>query len=298
VPAPTPTDLTGKVVVVTGANAGIGLETSAALAAMGATVVMAARDRGRGEAAVAEVRRRTGNEVVVQGELDLASFASIRAFAEWVLGEFDRLDVLVNNAGLILDDRTETVEGFETMFGVNHLGHFLLTSLLRERLVASAPARVVVVSSLVHRLPVRGLRRHDLQSTGRFNGFLVYSRSKLANAQFALELARRLDGTGVTVHAVHPGSINSHFGGDGDTGAMGWLVARFGRFVLRSPEAGARTQVMLASSTDPKVAATTGGYWSHGRRWRPSRAARNPEAARWLWDESERLVAAASVTAP
>jgi NAD(P)-dependent dehydrogenase (short-subunit alcohol dehydrogenase family) len=291
-------DLTGQVIVVTGANAGIGLETSAALAALGATVVMAARDRARGEAAVAEVRRRTGSDLVVQGDLDLASFASIRAFAAWVLDRFDRLDVLVNNAGLILDGRTETVEGFETRFGVNHLGHFLLTSLLRDRLVASAPARVVVVSSLVHRLPVRGLRRHDLQSTGRFNGFLVYSRSKLANAQFALELARRLDGTGVIVHAVHPGSINSHFGGDGDTGLMGWLVARFGRYVLRTPAVGARTQVMLASSTDPKVAATTGGYWSHGRRWRPSRAARNPEAARWLWDESERLVAAGSASAP
>jgi NAD(P)-dependent dehydrogenase (short-subunit alcohol dehydrogenase family) len=297
VPVPTP-DLTGQVVVVTGANAGIGLETAAALAGMGATAVMTARDPGRGQAALEEVRRRTGSDRVVLGQLDLASFASIRAFAAWLLDEFDRLDVLVANAGLILDERTETAEGFETMFGVNHLGHFLLTSLLVDRLVASAPSRVVVVSSLVHRLPVRGLRRHDLQGRQRFHGFLAYSRSKLANAQFAMELARRLDGTGVVVHAVHPGSINSSFGGDGDTGAMGWLVARFGRFVLRTPEAGARTQVMLASSTDPKVAASTGGYWSHGRRWRPSRAARNPEAGRWLWEESERLVAAASAPIP
>ena len=286
-------DLTGQVVVVTGANAGIGLETSVALAAMGATVVMAARNPDKGAAARAEVLARTGapDNRVVLGSLDLASFDSTRAFADWFLASFDRLDVLVNNAGLILDTRAETVEGFEMMFGVNHLGHHLLTSLLQDRLVESAPGRVVVVTSLVHRLPVRGLDRSDLQSTRRYRGFMVYSRSKLANAQFALELARRLDGTGVTVNCVHPGSINSHFGGDGDTGAMGWLISVFGRVVLRSPKSGAKTQVMLASSTQPRVAGVTGGYWSHGRRWRPSRQARNAEARAWLWEESERLIA-------
>lgn len=289
-------DLTGQVIVVTGANAGIGLETAVALAGMGATVVMTARTRSKGDVARSEVLARSGapDERVVLGDLDLASFASIRAFAAWFLDRFERLDVLVNNAGLILDARQETEQGFEMMFGVNHLGHFLLTDLLRQRLVDSAPARVVVVSSMAHRFAVGGLDRSDLQSTSGYRGFPVYCRSKLANAQFALELSRRLAGTAVTVNCLHPGSINSHFGGDGDTGAMGWLIKAFGRIVLRSPKSGAKTQVLLASSTDPRVASASGGYWSHGRRWRPSKAARSTEAAAWLWQESERLVVAAS----
>lgn len=284
-------DLTGKVIIVTGANAGIGLETAAALAAMGATVVMTARDQAKGEAAVADVRRRSGNDQVVLGDLDLASFASIRAFAAWFLDAYDRLDVLVANAGLILDHRLETDEGFEMMFGVNHVGHFLLVDLLRDRLVASAPSRVVVLTSVAHRYVLGGLDRADLAATGSFGGMNRYAQSKLANALFTLELARRLAGTGVTANCVHPGAINSHFGGDGDTGAMGTLIKVFGRLVLRSPKAGAKTSVLLASSTDPKVAGQTGGYWSHGRRWKASRAARNPDEARWLWEETERMVA-------
>ncbi len=287
-------DLTGKVIVVTGANAGIGKETAVALAAMGATVVMTARTRSKGEEALAEVRRRTGSDTVELGDLDLSSFASIRAFAAWLLDRHDRLDVLVNNAGLIVDTRRETAEGFEEMFGVNHLGHFLLVDLLRERLVASAPARVVVVSSVAHRFAIGGLVRSDLQSTQGFSGFPAYCRSKLANALFAAELARRLAGTGVTVNALHPGSINSHFGGDGDTGVLGAFIKVFGRIVLRSPKAGAKTTVLLASSTLPRVADTTGAYFSRGRAWKPSRQARDTEQAAWLWAESERLVAAAS----
>jgi NAD(P)-dependent dehydrogenase (short-subunit alcohol dehydrogenase family) len=287
-------DLTGRVVIVTGANAGIGKETAVGLAALGATVVMTARTRAKGDDARDEVMRRTGSTSVVVGDLDLGSLASVRAFSSWFLDSFDRLDVLVNNAGLITDTRRETADGFEEMFGVNHLGHFLLTDLLRERLVASAPSRVVVVSSFAHRWAVGGLPRTDLQSTRSFRGFSAYGRSKLANALFALELARRLDGTGVTANAVHPGSINSHFGGDGDTGVLGWFIKVFGRVVLRSPEAGARTSVLLASSPDPEVSEATGGYWSHGRRWQPSRQARDTAQARWLWEESERLVAAVS----
>jgi len=286
-------DLTGKVIVVTGANAGIGLETAVALAAMHATVVMTARTRSKGEAALAEVRRRSGSDRVVLGDLDLSSFASIRAFAAWFLERYDRLDVLVNNAGLIVDTRRETAEGFEEMFGVNHLGHFLLTDLLRAQLVASAPARVVVLSSIAHRFAIGGLDRSDLQSTHGFQGFAAYSQSKLANALFAAELARRLAGTGVVVNAVHPGSIRSSFGGDGDTGALGWFIKRLGWLVMRGPKAGAKTSVKLASSTRPGVAGATGGYWSHGRRWPASRRARNEEEARWLWEESERLVAGA-----
>ncbi len=283
-------DLTGRTVLVTGANSGIGLATAADLAALGATVVMTARDVGKGEAARAEVVRRSGNDQVVLGNLDLASLASVRRFAAWFLDEFGELHVLVNNAGLITDERRETTDGFETMFGVNHLGHFLLTDLLRDRLVASAPSRVVVVTSVAHRWVPGGLDRGDLQSTRSFRGAKAYGRSKLANVLFARELARQLVGTGVTVNAVHPGSVNTHFGTDGDTGAMAWWITTFGRYVLRTPEQGARTSVLLASSEELDVAGTTGGYWSHGRRWQPSRAGRDAEAGRWLWAESARLV--------
>lgn len=288
------TDMTGKVVVVTGANAGIGRETALALARMGATVVMTARNPAKGADAVAYVTHRSERGRAVLGQLDLASFASIRSFAAWFLDEFDRLDVLVNNAGLIVDTRFETEEGFEEMFGVNHLGHFLLTDLLRDRLVASAPSRVVVVSSLAHRLAVRGLRRGDLQSEKRFHGFGAYARSKLANLHFTVELARQLHGSGVTVNAVHPGSVNSHFGGDGDSGLLGPLVATFGRFVLASPTRGARASILLASSERARVATTTGGYFPKGHRRPPSRRARSVADGEWLWAESRRLVESVS----
>lgn len=287
-------DLTGQVALVTGANTGIGKETSVALAAMGATVVMTARNPERGAEALAEGRRRSKSDRVELGELDLGSFASVRAFAAWFLDRHDRLDVLVNNAGLITDTRRETSEGFEEMFGVNHLGHVLLTDLLRDRLVASAPARVVVLTSVAHRLALGGLNRADLQGEWSFEGIASYGQSKLANLQFARELARRLDGTGVTVNAVHPGAVNSHFGRDGDTGAIGVIVKYLGWLLLRSSKGGAKTQILMASSAKERVATSTGGYWSHGRRWRPSRAARNDEECQWLWDESERLIASVS----
>lgn len=292
--APEPTDLTGKTILITGSNAGIGKETAVALAAMGATVVMTARDRSKGEAALDEVRRRSGSDLVELGDLDLSSFASVRRFADWFLEHHPRLDVLVNNGGLITGERQETVEGFEMMFGVNHLGHLLLTDLLLDRLKASAPARVVVVASVAHRYALRGLRKDDLQSTRRFNGFMAYSRSKLANVLFARELAARLEGTGVTVNALHPGSINSHFGGDGDAAVMGWFIKVFGRYVLRTPEVGSYGSVTLASSADPAIAGTTGGYYTSGRFRRPARAARDAALAAWLRAESDRLVAAAS----
>lgn len=282
--------------MITGANAGIGKETAVALATMGATVVMTARDPAKGEAALDDVRRRSGSEHVELGQLDLASFASIRTFADWLLGRHDRIDVLIDNAGLILDRRQETDEGFEMMFGVNHVGHFLLTDLLLDRIVASAPSRIVVLSSFAHRTAIGGLDRSDLAAHGSFTGFNRYSQSKLANALFAFELARRLAGTGVTVNAVHPGAINSGFAGDGDTGAIGLFIRVFGRVVLRSPKAGAKTSVLLASSQHPRHADATGGYWSHGRRWRASRRARDLDDARWLWEETERLIASAAAS--
>ncbi len=286
-------DMSGKRVLVTGANSGIGKETAVVLATMGADVTMTARNPDKGEEALAEVRERSANPTVELGSLDLGSLASVHEFASWFLDRHDRLDVLVNNAGLITGDRRETVDGFEEMFGVNHLGHFALTDRLTDLLVASAPSRVVVLSSLAHRAALGGLRFDDLQTQQRFRSFLTYGRSKLANLMHASELARRLEGTGVTVNAVHPGSIGSGFAADGDTRLLGALIATVAKPFMGTPARGARTPVLLASSDAPRVADVTGGYFSHGRRWRPSRAARDQAAARRLWEESERLVSAA-----
>ena len=285
--------MTDKVVLITGANTGIGKETAVALAAMGATVVMTARDLRKGAEARDEVISRSGNDRVALGKLDLGSLDSVEEFATWYRWNQSRLDVLINNAGGITGDRRETANGFEQMFGVNHLGHFHLTNLLTPTLIESAPSRVVVVASVAHRWALRGLPHDDLQSSRRFSGSRAYGRSKLANVLHARELARRLDGTGVTVNAVHPGSVNSHFGGDGDTALMGALQARFGRYVLRTPEQGARTSVLVASSDRPGVAGATGLYFANGRSRRPSRQARRDDEARWLWAESERLIASA-----
>jgi NAD(P)-dependent dehydrogenase (short-subunit alcohol dehydrogenase family) len=284
-------DMTGRVVLITGGNSGIGKETAVGLASLGASVTIASRNQAKGEEAVEEIRSRAGNADVSLGSLDLGSLGSVREFAGRFLADHPALHVLVNNAGLITSERRLTVDGFEEMFGVNHLGHFLLTNLLLDRLKESAPSRIVVVSSVVHRLSPRGLRFDDLQSERDFSMFRTYGRSKLANAMHAMELARRLEGTGVTVNCLHPGTIRSGFGGDGDTRLLGRLIEGVGRVVMASPTAGARTPVMLASSDDERVAGTSGGYYSHGRRWRPSRAARDAAAARRLWEESERMVA-------
>src|SRR6478736_1756054 len=163
-PSKTAPDLHDQVIVITGGNSGIGKEAAVPLATMGATIVITARDQAKGQAALAEVRQRSGSNRVELMDLDLADFASIRSFASELLARFDRLDVLVNNAGGIISDRVHTAQGFEMTFGVNHLGHFLLTELLLDRLVQSAPSRIVTVASVAHRFTLGGLAFDDLQS--------------------------------------------------------------------------------------------------------------------------------------
>src|SRR5262249_58340520 len=217
----------------------------------GARVIIRSRTEERGRPAGDEIVKRSGNDEVEVMPLDLARFRSIRSFATAVLDRFDRLDVLVDNAGLIHRRRTETEEGFETTFGVNHLGHFLLTDLLLDRLRASAPARVVVVASDAHKGARHGLDFDDLQSTGRYRWGNAYSKSKLANIYFARELARRLDGSGVTANSLHPGFVRSDFGRGGDLGPVYGVGLRYiaGPFAI-SPEKGARTTIHLASSPE------------------------------------------------
>ena len=287
---PAVVDLTEKTVLITGGNTGLGLETAVALGALGASVTFTSRDVDRGEAARREIVERSGADDVEAMALDLASVASIRSFAEAFLAAHPRLDILVNNAGLILSERTETEDGFETTFGVNHLGPVLLTDLLLDRLVASAPSRIVVVASDAHKFAPDGLKFDDLQCRGRFWSYRVYGRSKLANIYFMRALAKRLEGTGVTVNAVHPGSVATRFGRDGDTRLTTALTTAVARPFSRSPEAGARTQVVVAS--DPDLEGVSGTYFCNSKAAdrRLSRVARDDEAAERLWAVSRELL--------
>ncbi len=281
----------GKVVVVTGAHAGIGFETAVGVAAQEATTVLACRDQARAEAAARDVTQRTWNDDVHVVALDLADLASVRKAADDVLARWDRLDVLVDNAGGTWTTRRETAQGFEYTFGVNHLGHFYLTNLLLERLRASAPSRIVCVTSMGHHFARGGMRFDDLQSERHYEGMDAYCRSKLANVLFVHELARRLAGTGVTANAVHPGWVRSRFGMDGDTtGFVGYGMLALRPFQI-SPARGARTSIYLA--TAPEVSDRSGLYWVRRKPGHMSRLARDDEAAARLWEESERLLSSA-----
>jgi retinol dehydrogenase-14 len=292
---PVRASMTDRVVLITGATSGIGREAAVGLARRGATVLATARNELKGGLAVAEIRRRSGrgDDAVVLVPLDLSRLRSIRACAETVLARVDRLDVLVNNAGAILSDRRVTEDGFEMTFGVNHLGPFLLTTLLLDRLRAGDGGRIVNVSSIAHRLAV-GMSWADLNHERSYNGTAAYNESKLANVLFTAELARRLAGTGVTANCLHPGAVRSGFGAGGDTTGAARFVLSVSRPLMVSPHRGARPIVELASS--PRYEGVSGGYFVGGyltrcSRHRAAAAGRDPEAARRLWAVSERLVA-------
>jgi len=274
--------MNGKVCVVTGASSGIGKATSVALAGLGADVIGVCRDKARGEAALAEMAAVAAGGPPRLEIADLSSLRDVRDLAGR-LASLDRLDVLINNAGLVLGDRRVTVDGYEYTFALNHLAPFLLTNLLRGKLVGSAPARVITVSSSAH----RGARLDlaDLQLARNFNGWRAYSNSKLANILFTTELAERLTGTGVTANCLHPGAVNTGFGRDGSR--MLRLGLDLGRSFLRTPGQGADTVVYLASS--PDVEGATGGYYVKRRLRTPSREARDRSTARRLWEISAEL---------
>jgi NAD(P)-dependent dehydrogenase (short-subunit alcohol dehydrogenase family) len=280
----------GKTVLITGGNAGVGWATALDLAVRGATVVITARDLVKGQRAAEELTERSGRSVAWL-LLDLASVASVRQAAAEMLERYPRLDVLINNAGIVLSARRSTADGFEATLGINHLGHQLLTVLLLERLRASAPSRIIVVSSDAHRFS-RGLDLGDLQWEKRaYRGFGAYAASKLANVYFTRELARRLAGTEVTVNAAHPGIVATRFAQDGDTrGLLRWFYT-LAAPLLRTPAQGARTSVYLASA--PELAGVTGGYFVNQRPRQPSRVARDDLAARKLWEVSGELLRAA-----
>jgi retinol dehydrogenase 12 len=273
----------GKVCLVTGATNGIGLEASKALASLGATVVLVGRNPGRIESSLAYVRQAVPDAKVESLQADFASLKEVRALAEAFKARHSRLDVLLNNAGLVLHERQVTKDGFEATFGINHLAPFLLTHLLLDVLKASGPARVVNVSSEAHLFAK--LDFSDLQAERSYRMMRVYGNSKLANILFTQALARRLQGTQVTTNCVYPGVVRTGFGHN-TRGMMKFAVTAFAMFFL-SAEKGARPLVYLASS--PEVEGVSGQYFFKYRRRKPSRAARDEQRAERLWQVSEEL---------
>lgn len=273
----------GKVCIVTGSNTGIGKETARGLAQRGARVVLACRDIGKAEAARKDIVASTGNNEVEVMPLDLASKASIRAFAARFAASHDRLDVLINNAGLWPTTRGTTKDGLETTFGVNHVGTWLLTTELLPLLRRSAPARIVVLSSALH---YRGkLDWDDLQFERRkYNPTAAYSQSKLANMLFTRALARRLAGSGVTVNAVHPGVIATELIRDYPK-----LLVKIAHLFLKTPEQGARCSLHVA--TAPELDGVSGEYFADSKIRRPARDARDEAAQDRLWTLTEALAA-------
>lgn len=281
----TPGNMQGKVCLITGATSGIGLESARALAAQGATVVLSGRDPGRGDAALAEVRRTVPEAKLDLMLADLTSLTSVRKLAGDFKAKYSRLDVLLNNAGLIIDRRKVTADGFEATFATNHLSHFLLTHLLLDLLTSSGASRVVNVASDAHRVGSLDFL-DDLQAErGSYSGMKVYGNSKLANILFTRGLQRRLEGTKITTNSLHPGVVRTGFGLNSE-GIFKHLVKLAAPFML-SAEGGARTSVYLASS--PEVEGVSGKYFAKSRVAKESKAARDAAAAERLWQKSAEM---------
>jgi len=275
----------GKTVVATGATSGIGEIAVMNLASMGARIVFIARDAKRAEATLAKLESIAPRRGHRAHSADLSSIADTRRVGAEIAASEPRIDALVNNAGAIFSERRVTSEGLEMTFALNHMAYFVLTDALRERLVASAPARIVSTASEAH-TPAK-LDFDDLQGARGYGAWKAYSRSKLCNILFTRELARRLAGTGVTANCLHPGFVASRFG----DGAGGWLqrLLPLAKLVAISPEQGADTIVYLVSW--PEVATTSGEYFAKRKIAQPSAAARDDAAARLLWERSEAIAA-------
>ena len=279
--------LEGKVCVITGATSGIGQVAAENLARMGVRLVLVARDERRGEAMLARLRAATPAIAHAIHYADLSGIAGTRRVAAEIAAAEPRIDILINNAGALFTARQVTADGLEKHFAVNHMAYHMLTEGLRDRLFASAPARVVNTASGAH-LGAR-LDLDDLQMAKRYNGVQAYRRSKLYNIMWTRELARRWAGRGVTVNCFHPGFVATRYG-DESGGLLSYAV-RFAKLFAISPKEGARTLVYLATSHE--VADVSGGYFVKCRLTRPSADAENDEAARRLWDATARLAGTA-----
>jgi len=276
--------MAGKSVLVTGGTGGIGKATAIGLAALGARVGITGRDPARTEAAAAGIRSTPGSPAVDAFAADLSVQAGVRRLAAQVLDTYPRLDVLVNNAGGFWAHRHVTADGLEHTFALNHLAPFLLTSLLLGRLTASAPARVITVSSGAH---AKGrIEFDDLQGERNYAGQRAYSQSKLANVMFTYELARRLDGTGVTATVLHPGVVRTSFGADDQAAYLAVMIG-VARLFMKTPAQGAGTPIYLASA--PEVEGITGRYFVNRKPKTSSKASYDTTAAARLWQASADL---------
>ena len=276
--------MNGKTCVITGASDGIGLETAWRLGALGARLVLVGHNRAKGEAALARLRQRVPGVRAEMHYADLASRDEVARVAEALLHAAPRIDVLVNNAGAFFERRAIAPDGLERTFALNHMGYFRLTALLRERVRASAPARIVNVASEAHR--GGQLDFADLQNANGYSGWKAYQRSKLANILFTRELARRLAGSGVTANCLHPGFVATSFG-DNNRGFWGLGIRLGKRFAAISVERGAETPVFVASA--PEVAGVSGKYFDKCRERAADAPAQDDATAARLWAESERL---------
>lgn len=281
-----------RTVLVTGGSGGIGRATAEGLSALGARVGIVGRDGDRTQRAAAEIARSTGGTVDVF-VADMSAQAEVRGLAAEVLTTYPRLDVLVNNVGGYWAHRHTTVDGLEHTFALNHLAPFLLTELLLDRLRASAPARVVTVSSGAQSMG--RIEFDDLQGVVRYDGQQAYNQSKLANVLFTYELARRLEGSGVTANVLHPGVVRTAFGQEDGLRWMRLLLPVVRPF-LKSPERGAATSIHLASA--PGLAGVTGTYFANERPRKSSARSYDEQTARRLWDMSAQLVGLAEGTTP
>jgi retinol dehydrogenase-12 len=276
--------MTGKVCLVTGATSGIGYETALGLARAGARVGLVGRDAAKVARAIGEIRARAPGAALDAFVADLSSQAEIRRLAAEILAGYDRLDVLVNNAGAIFDRREITADGIERSWALDHLGYVLLTLLLLDRLKASAPARIVNVASAAH---TRGrIDFDDLEGAGRYSAIKAYAQAKLGNVLFTAALARRLGDSGVTVNALHPGVINTGFAKNtGGLLGFGWSLIRP---FLSKPQDGAATSLHLA--TAPDLAGVSGRYFARSRPTPPSAESQDRAVQERVWEISLRQV--------
>jgi len=296
-------DQSGRLAVVTGANSGLGLETARALAAAGATVVITARDRAKGEAARQRITAETPDAAVEARVLDLAALESVRGFAAGIAADHPRIDMLINNAGVMMPPRGETADGFELQFGTNHLGHFALTGLLLEPLAAVGGARVVTVSSLEHK-PGR-IHFDDLQSESKYSSRGAYQQSKFANAVFGLELDRRLRAAGSPVISVlaHPGYSATNLQTSGPPFPVSALLRISNALIAQSASKGALPQLYAATAPGVEGGEFIGPDGFMEARGTPTevqpvKRARDEQTARRLWDVSEELTGVRYLPAP
>jgi NAD(P)-dependent dehydrogenase (short-subunit alcohol dehydrogenase family) len=277
--------MSGRVVVITGATSGIGRATALGLAEIGASMILIGRSRGRLASTSDDIVHRAGGPAPTLLCADLSSLTQVRHLAAEVRKRVSRLDVLINNAGTIVGDRRLTADGYEYTFALDHLSPFLLTNLLLDLTISSAPSRIITVSSSAHFLG--RIRFDDLMMENNYSAFGAYCQAKLANVLFTYELARRLSGTGVTANCLNPGGVRTHFGDEASGALRAGLV--LARPFEQSPERGARTPIYLASS--PEAGCVTGRYFVRRKVHRSSPASYDGGSARRLWEVSARLTA-------